>query len=259
MYGVDWLLHVAVAFFPDFSYTFVYRVLQCPSTNERRILMNFNPDSLAEAIDAVFSSFSIISQTGLSQIVELLLNPFVSVLIGILTIWITRNANRSSTARERVEKVYHPLFIAIEPYLYKTGLSYDNVAPFLAVYYEIESEHSLLISPVLRQEIHHLNEEESCFTTDKYGYNLWFQICTHVSKEYDKLCRQSYLPTRTISYRLSNKQYRSRISMIFVSIWLQLPAIILVTLILGIISPYILLISYCLFFIFLLNAIINEL
>lgn len=221
--------------------------------------MNFNPDSLAEAIDAVFSSFSIISQTGLSQIVELLLNPFVSVLIGILTIWITRNANRSSTARERVEKVYHPLFIAIEPYLYKTGLSYDNVAPFLAVYYEIESKHSLLISPVLRQEIHHLNEEESCFTTDKYGYNLWFQICTHVSKEYDKLCRQSYLPTRTISYRLSNKQYRSRISMIFVSIWLQLPAIILVTLILGIISPYILLISYCLFFIFLLNAIINEL
>ena len=201
--------------------------------------MNFNPDSLAEAIDAVFSSFSIISQTDLSQIVELLLNPFVSVLIGILTSWITRNANRSSTARERVEKVYHPLFIAIEPYLY--------------------NEHSLLISPVLRQEIHHLNEEESCFTTDKYGYNLWFQICTHVSKEYDKLCRQSYLPTRTISYRLSNKQYRSRISMIFVSIWLQLPAIILVTLILGIISPYILLISYCLFFIFLLNAIINEL
>lgn len=222
--------------------------------------MSFNPDFIFKFFDVAVSKFSDIQQINLATLFKSFLKPFVSIVIGVLTVLISRKANHSSVARERLDKVYHPLFIAIEPYLYKNGLVYNDVVPFLTVYRTIEKKYSLLITPSLRQELNLLDEvKNSCFSTNKNGYNHWFQICTHISKEYDKLCRQSYLPVRNISYRLYYKQYRSKISMIFAFICLQLPAIIIFTLVLGIISPFILLISYCLFFIFLPYTLINEL
>ena len=222
--------------------------------------MKLNPDLIFKIFDTVIVRLSGIQQIGFSTLLKSFLNPIVSIVIGILTVWISRKSHHSPTARERLDKVYHPLFIAIEPFLYKDGLAYNDVVPFLTVYHTIEKEYSLLITPSFRQEIDTLEKAgDPCFSTDKNGYNHWFQICKRISKEYDKLCRQSYLPIRSISYRFYYKQYSSKISMIFAFIWLQLPAIIIFTLILGVIPPIILFISYCLFFIFLLYVLINEL
>lgn len=87
-----------------------------------------------------------------SKLIDTFLNPSVTFIIGILTVLLTRNANQSSTARERLDKVYHPLFISIEPLLYKS-VNYDDVSSFLDKYYELEEKYSLLLTPRLRQLI----------------------------------------------------------------------------------------------------------
>lgn len=202
---------------------------------------------------------SIFQNSNFTTLLDTLLNPFVSAIIGCLTIFISRNHNRSSSARERLEKVYNPLFLAIEPFLFREGLTFNDVSTFVSVYRSLEDQYYLLITPSLRLKMHQLKQENPCFVTDKNGYNHWFQICKQISKEYDKLCHHSYLPVRNMEYRLYHRQYSSKISMLFVSVWFHLPAIIIFTLILGIISPPILLISYCLFFMYLLHAIIDEL
>lgn len=202
---------------------------------------------------------STLQSTSFSTILEILLNPFVSVLIGGLTIFFSFNHNRSSCARERLDKVYGPLFLAIEPFLYRKGLSYDDVSSFISTYNDLEQRYHLLINPSLYLMMHQLSRDNACFVSDKDGYNHWFRICRQISKEYDKLCRQSYLPVRSIEYRLHYQQYSSKLSMFLASAYLQLPAIIIFTLALGIVAPPILFISYGLFFIYLFHAVLDEL
>lgn len=200
---------------------------------------------------------SFVSSINLGKIINILLEPSVTLTLGIFTLLISRNSNLSTVARERLDKVYHPLFLEIEPFLYKK-ISLDDISPFLSKYYELENSHSLLIDPVLRQEIRWL-EKPSALQENKYGYNQWFRICDQISKTYDKLCKQAHIPVRSISYRINYEQYHSKIRMIFACIWIELPAIAFFSLILGFLSTRLLIVAYMLFLLFLLKIFLDNL
>ena len=200
---------------------------------------------------------SFVSSINLGKIINILLEPSVTLTLGIFTLLISRNSNLSTVARERLDKVYHPLFVEIEPFLYKK-VSLDDISPFLSKYYELENSHSLLIDPVLRQEIRWL-EKPSALQENKYGYNQWFRICDQISKTYDKLCKQAHIPVRSISYRINYEQYHSKIRMIFACIWIELPAIAFFSLILGFLSTRLLIVAYMLFLLFLLKIFLDNL
>jgi hypothetical protein len=200
---------------------------------------------------------SFVSSINLGKIINILLEPSVTLTLGIFTLLISRNSNLSTVARERLDKVYHPLFLEIEPFLYKK-VSLDDISPFLSKYYELENSHSLLIDPVLRQEIRWL-EKPSALQENKYGYNQWFRICDQISKTYDKLCKQAHIPVRSISYRINYEQYHSKIRMVFACIWIELPAIAFFSLILGFLSTRLLIVAYMLFLLFLLKIFLDNL
>ena len=200
---------------------------------------------------------SFVSSINLGKIINILLEPSVTLTLGIFTLLISRNSNLSTVARERLDKVYHPLFLEIEPFLYKK-VSLDDISPFLSKYYELENSHSLLIDPVLRQEIRWL-EKPSALQENKYGYNQWFRICDQISKTYDKLCKQAHITVRSISYRINYEQYHSKIRMIFACIWIELPAIAFFSLILGFLSTRLLIVAYMLFLLFLLKIFLDNL
>lgn len=200
---------------------------------------------------------SFVSSINLGKIINILLEPSVTLTLGIFTLLISRNSNLSTVARERLDKVYHPLFLEIEPFLYKK-VSLNDISAFLSKYYELESSYSLLIDPVLRQEIRWL-KNPSALQEDKYDYNHWFRICDQISKTYDKLCKQAHIPVRSISYRINYRQYRSKIRMILACIWIELPAIAFFSLALGFLSTRLLVITYTLFFLFLLKIFLDNL
>ena len=100
---------------------------------------------------------SFVSNIDLEKIINILLEPSVTLTLGLFTLLISRNSNLSTLARERLDKVYHPLFLEIEPFLYKK-VSLNDINAFLSKYYELENSHSLLIDPVLRQEIRWLEK-----------------------------------------------------------------------------------------------------
>lgn len=181
------------------------------------------------------------------------LTPVISVIIAIVTMRFTHNDNQSSVARERLEKVYHPLFVAIEPFLYK-NVSYETVQPFLTAYYEAEASHLLLINPSLSRCIHVLSKDPDCFERDKYGNCLWFDICDIVSNDYDKLCKRAFLPVRNIHYRLCYKQYRTKMKLLLNTLLINLPSIIFIGLFLALLHPYLLLCLFLLLFCLLLRA-----
>lgn len=177
------------------------------------------------------------------------LSSVVALFVGVLSIYVTRSSCKSSTARERLNAVYHPLFSAIEPFLYKEISSID-IASFFDLYVQLDSTYPLLISPALRHSVTLLRgASKPCLKS------LWFDVCRILSNEYDHLCRQAHIPVRSASYRYNNKQYSSMLSLIFIFLRIQLPAIITFCAILGFLCPFLLLIALVLFLYVLLRAI----
>lgn len=191
----------------------------------------------------------------LSSIIDVLLQPSVTFTIGILTILISRNSNRSSAARERLEHVYHPLFIAIEPFLYKS-VSYQEISPFIQKYNSIEKDYSLFINPSLRQTVKRLSKADKFDKNNRN--NDWFLTCDYVSKEYDKLCKLSHMPIRSISYRINNRQFKNKTSMLLACIWITLPGILFCTLIMAFIFPKFVIACYALLFFYVLFEYISS-
>lgn len=163
------------------------------------------------------------------KLLDIILYPAIAFLIGVMTVQHGYNTNRISISRERLEKVYHPLFLRIEPYLYK-NVTYEDISSFVDYYYALEKEFSLLIHPSLRQEMKYIRNRKKSLQDSKYSIGDWLRICDLVSKEYDHLCKRSYIPIRNTEYRLNYKQYRSKISMYFGMFYLNLPAIVLFSL-----------------------------
>lgn len=136
----------------------------------------------------------------------------VALAVGILAYNVALQSNRREVARERLEKAYSYLFRAIEPYLYK-DISLNDWDKFLDVFEKINKEHYILIEPHLRDMVNTttkvLSNESSLVVYKKDGKKFTDIVCDIISKDYDKLCKQSYLPKRNLFYILDNKQYKS--------------------------------------------------
>lgn len=168
-----------------------------------------------------------------TEFLKIILQPSVAFIIGLLTIILGRNTSRMQLARERLEKVYHPLFLSIEPFLYKK-VTFKEIGPFIEVYRTIEKEYSLLIRPSIRQHMKYICERNYLSQASKYSKAEWIIICDYISKDYDRLCRQAHIPIRSTSYRLYYEQYSSKSSMYLGIIYLNLPEIIFFTAIIAI-------------------------
>ena len=132
---------------------------------------------------------SFVPNINLEKIINILLEPSVTLTLGIFTLLISRNSNLSAIARERLDKVYHPLFLEIEPFLYKK-ISLNDINAFLSKYYELENSYSLLIDPVLRQEIRWL-KKPSALQEDKLaiinGFKFAIRFLKHTTNYANKL------------------------------------------------------------------------
>lgn len=191
--------------------------------------------------------------------IKQLLEPSVALFIGIITILITKNPEKSAIARERLELVYHPLFLSIEPYLYK-NVGPGDVGDFLLLFKELEAKHSLFIYPSLRYWVKYF---QSCSKPSdekfyKYEEREWCIICDYITKEYDRLCKLTYMPLRSTAYRVNNRQYKTKFSLYLGMIKLSLPAIAFITVLLLLIFPELVPIGYVLLILWLFNASFNR-
>ena len=183
--------------------------------------------------------------------IQAFFDPFVTLIIGIFTLLITRNSNRASVAKERLEKVYHPLFMKIEPWLYK-DINRIDLEKFIAFFNCIQEEYSLYIYPSLRYAVGSL-EDRIIKSSSKDFNEQWFLICDYICRDYDKLCRWAYMPVRSIAYRLNKNQFKKKAGMLCALLLLNLPFIIFATMILAFIFPplvgaiYLMLIMYILY------------
>ncbi|MBU5308425.1 hypothetical protein KQI18_11620 [Clostridioides mangenotii] len=145
------------------------------------------------------------------QILSIMLNPVMVLTVGILTILFNSKSNRKSTSFIKLEKVYHPLFLEIEPYLFK-NISPEFTNDFIEKYNEIYEKNSLYVDINLHYDLQEfqyflrIGSEEWC---NKY----WFKICNNINNNYDKLCKTTDLPIRSILYRLNKQQYRTKLEM----------------------------------------------
>lgn len=192
------------------------------------------------------------------SLINTLFNPLVSLIIGLLTLFFTSHSNKKNISRERLDYVYHPLFLSIEPFLYK-NVEYSTIEPFVNLYLSLEKEYSLLITPSFRQKIHQIHDRKKLLPADKYTESEWTQICNQFSKDYDKLCKYACVPLRSISYRLNYGQYKSRLQMFLAGLWLNLPHLLFFNSLLGLSCPYLLIFFWLIFLIILLRLLIENL
>lgn len=185
-----------------------------------------------------------------------LFEPSVTLFIGLLTYFIAKQSAYSSISKLRLDKAYHPLFMHIEPFLYKP-ISYDTLSDFFEIFIKIEQSDSILLSPSLKYWVHYIMKEASPSTPNLVDQKLWFCICDYISKDYDKLCKCAHLPVRSIEYRVNNRQYSSMFGLIISMLILTAPEIILFTILLSFLFPELLIILYPLLFLLLVNAIFD--
>lgn len=157
-----------------------------------------------------------------------LAEPSVVLLVGIITILVTKNSNKHNIARDRLSNAYHPLFLAIESYLFKK-IDKTSAELFVKKYVEIESAYSLYIYPSLRYRVHRLSTFLLDGSNEDKINEEWHLICYYVEKEYDKLCKRSHMPLRSLTYRLNNNQFSSKHSLYWGLFRLFLPSILFFT------------------------------
>lgn len=142
----------------------------------------------------------------------ILIEPSIALLIGILTVLVTKNSNKYNAAWERLTKAYHPIFLAAEPYLFKK-INIENAKIFIDKFLLIETDHSLYIYPSLRHRVYLLSKailnKESLSAINEH----WLIICEYISSDYDKLCKRAHVPLRSAAYRLNKSQFSSKLAL----------------------------------------------
>ncbi|MBI4855822.1 MAG: hypothetical protein HY818_03655 [Acetobacterium woodii] len=144
-------------------------------------------------------------------------------IVGMLTAIITKNSNKYDSARVRLDNAYHPLFMEIEPYLFKTPPK-EFVLKFIVFFNEINTKQSLYFYPTIRLRIALLEKE---VISDQDYSQTWLIICNRINSDYDKLCKTCHMPLRSTSYRLNKNQYETKFKMYLGMVKTQILQIIL--------------------------------
>lgn len=117
-------------------------------------------------------------------------------------------SHKKDISFERLEKVYHPLFLKIESNLYKKNIELEELNSLIAKFNKINNQYSLYIDPDLKYYINELSDKDN-YTSD-YIITCWLFVCRHIDHTYDKLCKLCNIPIRNRTYRVRNRQYESK-------------------------------------------------
>lgn len=121
----------------------------------------------------------------------------IAAMTLIYSIYSSRHAKSRQIIKEQHDKLISPIFSLIEPYLFK---DIDN--SLLENILNIVDENKSLVDGKLLEITYFCKENPS-----QSNYNA---LCSYINKTYDKSCRHLGLRLRSIEYRLSRKQYKTK-------------------------------------------------
>jgi hypothetical protein len=133
-------------------------------------------------------------------------SSYIVIAVTLLGIYLAYKVNFSSTHESQLNKVYSPLFIKIEPNLYKK-ISLDIAKDYADFFMKVIKDHHVLCNPELVERVSNFCRKVENRTDYQDVFN---EICSHVDRCYDALRRRLKLPRRSIAYRLNHNQYRNK-------------------------------------------------
>lgn len=118
-----------------------------------------------------------------------------------------KNPRKQEVYSEQLYKVYLPLFLEIEPYLYKDidKLTLNNI---ISKFNEIKQNHYEYIHSDTLNEFQIL--ERNLNNNRAYQENF-ISLCKIIDYRFEKLRKSLNLPTRKFDYKLNNRQYGKEI------------------------------------------------
>ena len=140
------------------------------------------------------------------------INP-VSILISLFSILVSIYICRKNvftplkieSTRKQLEYVYTPLFVFIEPYLYKTP-SMLVINEFITMFEKIKLQHYELVNTNL---IMHFDTLKKSIKNNSYSTSSYENLCIHLDCEFEKLRRSLSYPTRDFWYKKRYTQFDS--------------------------------------------------
>ncbi|PIH60407.1 hypothetical protein [Paenibacillus sp. LK1] len=132
---------------------------------------------------------------------------------------------------KQLYKVYLPMFLSIEKILYKKVevIKPEDINRVTTTICEITDKHYELIKP----DIIHWNKvlTKQLKETDKDYESInetYLELCSQIESQFEKTRRKMSLPTRGILYKLNNKQFASKSSLIINSLIVFLPPLLII-------------------------------
>lgn len=162
-----------------------YTFLSAAAAAERSFMIN----------SLINSFFSLLNNSDL-------LNFFGMLIVFGLGYFFDKRPVDFSEYKSRHEKLYAPLFLTLEPALYKT-LDQNVLSKALEI---ISSNLSIVDGKLL--EIY----RDCAMEPSPESFR---ELCKYADQAFDQSCKNIRLKQRSISYRLNNKQYKNKFVLIF--------------------------------------------
>lgn len=141
----------------------------------------------------------------MSEKILLAISP--SIIAAIATYYVASknifSNMRIKVANDQLYNVYLPLFIFLEPYLYK-NVDIDIIKEFIKLFNEIKNNHYELIHSDLLNAVQILN---NALENNTYKYEYYDYLCNTLDKHFEKNRRFLKLPTRNLEYKINNRQF----------------------------------------------------
>lgn len=143
------------------------------------------------------------------------LNLDIDNLVAIITCFISgffgykvsqislKNPQKTKILEKQFYCVYLPLFKKIEVNLYK-DISPQTALEYINFFNNIKSKHYELIDGEL---INVFQIFQNTTNANFVSYNNYESVCQRLEKLFENTRRKLHLPTRSISYKLNNKQF----------------------------------------------------
>lgn len=125
-----------------------------------------------------------------------------ALITSLITWYVFKKNSNKELSRERLEKVFFPVYISLEKHLYKFDKNNIEFIYALNKAEKIIKNNRLLTGNKLYFQYTLIQNSETN-TAKKINYK---KFCSMLIREYNKSCRKIGLPIITISYRMGYKQ-----------------------------------------------------
>ena len=131
---------------------------------------------------------------------------FLTAIVTLLGFYVTQNSTYSNVDRDRLEKLYSPLFQIVEPILFQIPIP-DDFPEYLDKIKLLLNENFMLCDPSLLEVVEWLDSSAK----NELGRNENFKrFCKRLNHQYDKLRKKLKLPVRSLFYRINKHQFESK-------------------------------------------------